>query len=123
MRLSNDIRERIVAAAKAGGTLLAIAERFVVGVSSIQRLVKLERQTGSIEPKSRGGGMKPRISDAMLPELVVLVEEKPDRTTSQLRDEWKKRTGVDMSHPSMIRSLRRAKITFKKNFSGGRARL
>jgi transposase len=122
MTLSKDIRERIIAAKKANeGSVRALAKRFSVGVASLQRLITRERKTGSIEPMPYGGGAKPRIPDSRLPELVALVKEKPDRTAEELRIEWQNRTGVSLSRSAMVRALKRCKLTFKKNFSSGRA--
>jgi transposase len=57
---STDLRERVVAACDAGGaTREQIAGRFSVSVAWIRRLLQRRRQTGSIEPKPRGGGRGP----------------------------------------------------------------
>lgn len=123
MTLSNDIRERIVAASKAKeGSVRSLAKRFSVGVASLQRLLTREQKTGSIEPKPHAGGAKPKIPESMFPELIALVKEKPDRTEDELRIEWEKRTSIMLSRSSMHRALQRCNLTFKKNLSGDRTR-
>jgi len=60
---SIDLRERVVAACDAGdSTREQIAARFSVSVSWIRDLLKRRRQTGSIEPRPRGGLVEGRRS-------------------------------------------------------------
>ena len=55
--LSNDLRERIIAAVDYHeGSRRQIARRFMVDVSCLTRLLQLRRQTGSITPRPRRGG-------------------------------------------------------------------
>ena len=57
---STDLRERVVAACDAGdATREQIAARFSVSVPWIRKLLRQRRETGSIEPKPRGGGRPP----------------------------------------------------------------
>ena len=54
---SEDLRQRIVDTASRGdATLNQIAERFLVSVSFVTRLLQLYRTTGSVEPRPHGGG-------------------------------------------------------------------
>lgn len=123
MALSIDIRRRIVAARKANeGSVRSLAKRFAVGVASVQRLFNLERETGGVETRPHGGGVPLMISDQQLPALISLVEEKPDRTAEELRAEWNKKTGCEVSRSVVVRALKRAKLTLKKNLSGDRVR-
>ncbi len=53
---STDLRERVVAACDAGGaTREQVAERFAVSVPWIRKLLRQQRETGSIAPRPRGG--------------------------------------------------------------------
>src|SRR4051794_32614019 len=57
---STDLRERVVAACDAGGATRAhFAARFSVRVPWIRKLLRPRRETGSIDPKPRGGGRAP----------------------------------------------------------------
>ena len=57
MPLSNDLRERILAAVdNREGSRRQIAARFRVNVSTITRLLQLRHQTGSLDPRPDGGG-------------------------------------------------------------------
>jgi len=123
MALSKDIRERVVSARKAKeGSVRALAKRFAIGVASATRLFRLERETGSVEPRPHGGGAQPKIPDSELPDFIALVEEKPDRTGEELRIEWERRKGVSVSRSVIVRALKRSKLTLKKNVSGERTR-
>ena len=54
---SEDLRQRIVDTASRGdGTLRQIAQRFLVSISFVTRLLQLHRATGSVQPRPHGGG-------------------------------------------------------------------
>ena len=62
MPLSNDLRERILAAVdNCEGSRRQIAARFCVNVSTITRLLQLRHQTGSLDPRPHGGGKPPTL--------------------------------------------------------------
>ena len=118
MALSIDIRSRIITAYEAGeGGYQKIANRFKVGICSVRRLVALKRATGGVEAKQHGGGIEPKIPNDRLQDLISLVQEKPDRTADELRLEWQKIYETNLGRSSMVRALKRAKLSFKKNFS------
>jgi transposase len=111
MSLSNDLRERIVAAVDHNeGSRREIARRFRVSVSFITRLLKLRRETGSIDPRPHGGGQTPALDRIALERLRRLVKEQPDATLQQLRE----RLGIDGSIMIVWRALRKLDITRKK---------
>ena len=115
MALSIDIRNRIITAYEAGeGGYQKIANRFKVGICSVRRLVALRRETGGVEARRHGGGTEPKIPNDKLPDLISLVQEKPDRTAEELRLEWQKKYGTKLGRSSMVRALRRAKLSLKK---------
>src|SRR5438034_11173427 len=109
--LSNDLRERIIAAVdRREGSRREIARRFAVDVSCITRLLQLRRQTGSLDPRPHGGGRPPTLDDDGLERLRGLVQQRPDATLEQLRQ------GLDLDGSIMIvwRGLQRLDITRKK---------
>ena len=109
--LSNDLRERIIAAVdNHEGSRRQLARRFVVDVSTITRLLQLRRQTGSIDPRPRGGNKDPTLDQDALERLRRLVEEQPDATLGQLRDHL----GVSGSLMIVWRALKKLGITRKK---------
>jgi transposase len=56
--LSNDLRERVVAAVVAGGSCRSVAARFGVAVSSVVKWSQRYRATGSAAPGKMGGHRK-----------------------------------------------------------------
>ncbi|WP_143825720.1 helix-turn-helix domain-containing protein [Nannocystis exedens] len=56
--ISVDLRIRIVEArVQDGQTYEQLAERFHVGRATVDRVLRLQRETGSVEPKPHGGGV------------------------------------------------------------------
>jgi transposase len=109
--LSNDLRERIIAAVdNHEGSRRQIARRFSVDVSCITRLLQLRRQTGSIEPRPHGGGTPPALDHDALGRLRRLVEDHPDATLRDLQ----RRLGAGGSIMIVWRALKVLGITRKK---------
>ena len=82
--LSNDLRQRILAAVDRGeGSRRQLAARFSVDVSTITRLLQLRRQTGSLDPRPHAGGTEPTLDHEGLQRLRKLVEQTPDATLEQ----------------------------------------
>lgn len=57
--LSNDLRERVVAAVDGGESCRSVAVRFEVAVSSVVKWSQRRRRTGSVAPGKMGGHRKP----------------------------------------------------------------
>jgi transposase len=109
--LSNDLRERIVAAVHAGKhSLRLLAKLFCVDLSTIVRLLQLFRSTGSVQPKPHAGGPRPRLDGDAEARLLTLVQEHPDATLAELRD----RLGIACSIMAIFRALKRNRISRKK---------
>jgi transposase len=108
---SIDVRQRIMTAVEAGEhSLRALAELFSVHLSTIVRLLQRFRTTGSVQPKSHGGGPRPKLDAQASARLLELVRQQPDATLAELRD----RLGVDCSIVTIFRTLKRNGITRKK---------
>jgi len=108
---SQDLRKRVIDTIERGdGSLRQIAQRFLVSLSFVVRLVRHYRTTGSLEPKPHGGGRQPALSPAQLKRLAALIRKKPDATLEELRQ----RLGVDCSTMAIVRALKKLKITRKK---------
>lgn len=103
-------REKIVNAYKNGQTMAEVAERFVVSEQTVRNLVKLKRETGSLEPKPHGGGREPVIRGKDEQRLREILRDQPDATLEELSD----RLGVDVDPSVMCRTLQRLGITRKK---------
>lgn len=120
--ISTDFRRRVINAYNEGeGTYPEIARRFNVSVSSVIRWVHLERYTDDLSPKKQPP-KKRKIEDDQLPLLKEIVLEKPDRTVTEVMQEWNKRFQTLVSRATIGQALLRAGLSFKKNFYGRGAR-
>ena len=109
--ISVDLRLRIVAAVEDGQhSLRELAEFFNVNLSTIVRLLQRFRRTGSVQPKTHGGGAHPKLDAAAVARLLEAVRQLPDATLAELRD----RLGIACSLMTIFRALRRHHITRKK---------
>jgi transposase len=111
--LSNDLRERVVAAVQGGESCRSAAARFGVAVSSVVKWCQRYRATGSVRPGKMGGHRKP-----VLEPHRAFIKERLDQTTHltlhKLKDELAAR-GVIVSHNAIWLFLRREGLRFKKN--------
>jgi transposase len=109
--LSNDLRERILAAVdRREGSRRQLAVRFSVNASTITRLLQLRRETGAIEPRPHAGGTEPTLDQEGLQRLRSLVEKTPDATLEQ----HKQGLGISGSIMIVWRGLEKLGITRKK---------
>lgn len=109
--LSNDLRERILAAVdRREGSRRQLAARFSVNVSTITRLLQLRRETGVFQPRPHAGGTEPTLDQEGLERLRKLVKETPDATLEQ----HKQGLGISGSIMIVWRGLEKLGITRKK---------
>jgi transposase len=111
--LSNDLRERVVAAVQCGESCRAVASRFGVAVSSVVKWSQRYRATGSVAPGKMGGHCRPLLE----PHRAFILErigQTPHLTLHGLKDELAAR-GVRVSHNAVWMFLRREGLRFKKN--------
>ncbi|WP_143825521.1 helix-turn-helix domain-containing protein [Nannocystis exedens] len=114
--ISVDLRIRIVEArVQDGQTYEQLAERFHVGRATVDRVLRLQRETGSVEPKPHGGGVERRITAREQDLIVELVRARPDATLAELCFALQVRAGVQVSRSTMCRELQELGFTRKKN--------
>jgi transposase len=112
---STDLRQRVLAACDAlDATRDQIAERFSVSVAWIRRLIQQRRETGSIEPKPRGGGRAPAFDSVAAAKLRQAVSDDDDATLLELAQA----AGVTCCASAVHRALVRLGITRKKSRGG-----
>lgn len=111
--LSNDLRERIVAAVCGGESCCAVAVRFSVAVSSVVKWSQRFRATGSVAPGNMGGRRK-RILEPHRAFILERIGQAPNLTLHGLKDDLSAR-GVKVSHNAVWMFLRREGLRFKKN--------
>ena len=111
--LSNDLRERVVAAVEGGESCRSVAARFEVAVSSVVKWSQRRRRTGSVAPGKMGGHCKP-VLEPHRTFIVERIERTPHLTLHGLKAELAAR-GVKVSHTVVWTFLRREGLRFKKN--------
>jgi transposase len=108
---SQDLRERIVDTVRRGDTTLKqIAERFLVSVAFVARLLQLHRTTGSVEPRPHGGGHPAVLTPEDLPRLREFIRDRPDATLEECR----RHLGCSCSLATISRALSRLGLPRKQ---------
>src|ERR1700712_922836 len=112
--LSNDLRSRILDAVdNREGSRRKLAVRFKVNTSTITKLLRLRRETGSIEPRPPARGVPPPPHGHALNPLQrrrTLDAETPEATLEALRQ----RRGISGSRMIICRALQKLGLPLKK---------
>ena len=116
---SNDLRERVVEAVEAGDSCRTVAARFGVAVSSVVKWSQRFRASGSVAPGKMGGHVRPKL-EPHRDFLAERIAQTPHVTLHGLKAELAAR-GVDVSHNTIWKFLRREGLRFKKNHIRRRA--
>ena len=109
---SNDLRERAVAAVRAGGSRRGVAELFGVSASSVNRWAQRFAQTGSVAPGKVGGHRKPILAP-FRDWLLAQLDAHPETTLTELQEQLADR-GVRVSRDTVWRALRFWGYSFKR---------
>jgi transposase len=121
--LSLDLRKRIIAAWRnEEGSWAQIAQRFGVGVATVDRLVARFRKTGSVAPTQQKYGADPILSDDDVAVVRRLLEAQPDITLPELVADFEEKRRITVSVSTMGRVVRdRLGWTRKKRPSSQRS--
>ncbi len=111
--LSNDLRHRVVKAVLSGESCRSVAERFGVAVSSVVKWSQRYRATGSVAPGKMGGHRK-HLLEPHRAFIAERISQTPQLSLHGLKAELAAR-GVNVSHDTVWRFLRREGLRFKKN--------
>jgi transposase len=110
--LSEDLRERIVAAYEAGeGGYVVIAARFSVGPTVVGKLVRQKRELGTLSPQVHLRGRKPAIFGEKEIELREHLEKYPDATVLERREALR----LKCSEKTLWQTLRKMGWRYKKS--------
>ncbi len=110
---SEDLRWRVVAAVASGMSREAVAWRFAVSVPSIERWLRLTRETGGVAPKPVPG--PPAVKrDAVMAALPERLAERSDATLEEQCAWWRDVSGAEVSTATMSRALTGLGWTRKK---------
>jgi transposase len=115
MAYSVDLRMRVVRAFEAReGSYDELARRFAVGRATVNRWLRLKRETGDIRRRPRGGGHPFLLGEEHLRMFRAIVMAKPDGSRAELAKLLLARTGISVSLATLGRSLHRLGFTRKK---------
>lgn len=110
--LSMDLRGRIVSAYEAGeGSHSALAKRFSVSKAVVGKLVRQQRELGTLQPQVHRCGRKPVIQGEKLEELREHLAEHPDATL----EERIEALGLDCVVNTMWTTIRSLGARYKKS--------
>ena len=84
---SIDLRKRVIQKHKEGKSVSEIENELSVKTTFIYDMLRLYKETGSVEAKPPAGGRKPTITKEILSQIEALVIETPDMTLQEIKDE------------------------------------
>lgn len=111
---STDLRERVVAAVSAGMSRRQAGARYRVSPSSAIRWAALEKETGSVSPRPRGGVSRSPL-EPHASWLLDMVARQPDLTLAELEQRIFDALGLKITERSIRRFFARHRISYKKN--------
>lgn len=112
--LSLDLRRRIALAARSMPQK-AVAERFSVGLATVQRLVTRERAGEPLDAKPHNGGPDRIIGPEGEALFAEWLAESPSLTQADLAERFGAATGQPISRQTAGRTLQRMGQTLKKS--------
>ena len=112
---SLDLRQRVVAAYEKGKNSIAeVAEQFNVGQTFLKKMLRQQRDMGTLAPLAHGGGRQASLSEKEHRLLRQKVKEQPDISLAELQEHLAAASGLAVSIPTIHRSLWRSKLSHKK---------
>ena len=119
---SNDLRSRVVAEVAAGTSRREAARRYKVSPSSAKRWAELYGETGSVDPRPRGGKSRSPL-EPHVDSVLALVAKEPDLTLREFEQRIFEELDLSISERSIRRFFARHGINCKKNGARRRAEL
>ncbi|RZK13632.1 MAG: transposase [Hymenobacter sp.] len=115
---SNDLRERVAAAcAEPGATQTAVAARFCVSVSFVEKLRQRQRASGSLAALPHRSGPAPLLDAAGRALVGACLRQQPDATLAELRVWVAALDGPVVSQATMGRAVQALDWRRKKRVS------
>jgi transposase len=109
---SIDLRKRVIQKHKEGKSVPEIEKELSVKKTFVYNMLKLYKETGSVEAKPATGGRKPSITDEILSQIKALVLETPDITLQEIKDEL----GLTVSLSVICDAInKKLNLRYKKN--------
>ena len=119
--LSEDLRQRIIAARAKGDGTGEVCQRFDVSRKSVERFWNQHRTSGHCRPKQIGGYRKSRLKKQEK-QLRRWIAQQADLTLVELQQRCGARLGVKIGLTALWHRLNRLGLTYKKNDARRRAR-
>ncbi len=113
MVLSNEKRADIIKHLEAGMKVLDICKWLFVNESTVRRLWRRYKTTGSYKPLPLNNGRKPMVSEEKMEQIMQRIKENPDMTLSEIVDEFE----LNISISALCRRLIKRGLTYKKKRS------
>ena len=107
---SMDLRTRVIEDSDAGMRADAVAEKYRVSLSWVNRLKQRRRESWAIAPRRQTRWRTPILTPE-LPRLEALIAEQSDRTLAELQHAL----GTTASLTTIWRAIERLALTIKKN--------
>ena len=111
---STELRQRVIARVESGGSRREAAEHFEVSPSAAVKWLQRWHDSGSAQPKARGGSTSPLEKHAKW--LLDLIAKQPDLTLDETFAVMRKQR-IAGSRTALWRFFHRHGITFKKKES------
>jgi transposase len=115
------LRAAVLRARAEGRTYEEVATLLGIGRATVNRILRLHRETNSLEPRPRGGGNVSPIHDRVAELLTAIVAETPDATVVELAEMLMRRSGISTSRSGVTRALARLGFSRKKSPSSRRS--
>ena len=103
-----EVRKKIITARKNGLKIAEISRAYNVSETAVLRLLKRERETGDITPKTYLRGRKPTLDATGKETMRALILSKPDITLEEIKEEMKLEIGI-----TAISAIVRNKLGFR----------
>ncbi len=116
---SKDLRERIIAAKEAGQSSAGVAERFAIGVRTVERYWERYREEGHCRTGQIGGHRRSRLAGHE-PTVASWIEAQPSLSLEELSERCQKELAVTLTPSAIWYRLKAMGLTYKK--SGPRRR-
>jgi transposase len=119
--LSQDLRQRVIAARERGAGTGEVCQRFGVSRKSVERFWNEHRRTGQCLPKQIGGYRRSRLAPHDR-RLQRWIQARPDLSLVELQQRCLDQLDVSIGITALWHRLRRLGLSFKKNDARRRAR-
>lgn len=108
--LHNEARKLLVDAWNKTHDAKEVAECFSVDTSTVYRLEKRMRETGSVETRVSQRGRKPALSQADIQDIDQMIQAQPDITIHELREKLQ----LSVSDETVRKAVLKLRYVYKK---------